>query len=231
MGRSTGPPHGDAIPFAFAMILQILHDLPHQVNSQATHLALFDRPIDSRKRSGQRVEGSAVIEILHVNAVGMLREADTYGIFHSRAAPMPDRIGEQLFQDQVQFEFHLVAESVLPAESSNFGHQTLQLSQVAVEDKFRFGQNCLIVPHWRMCFQAQVEKQVTLFSTSTPSRNSRSGLYEVRRYSSTDSSVAAPPLLPYHRSGRTELCPIGSNMAFASCAPASWTTTRHRPPV
>jgi len=68
---------------------------------------------------------------------------------------MVHRIGEQFFENQVQVEFDLIAERMLTAERRCFSRQTFEFSQTSLEDKFRFGQNCLIVPQWRVKFQAR----------------------------------------------------------------------------
>jgi hypothetical protein len=126
------------------------------MNSQPADLPVFQRRFEIGRRGGERVEGLAAVGILNVDAVVVKLDPNAHGVLHSCAAPMPDRIGEQLFQNEVQFEFHFIAESMLAAESYGFGYQALKLSQAPVEDNFRFGQNCLIVPHWGWRFQPVV---------------------------------------------------------------------------
>ena len=64
-------------------------------------------------------------------------------------------IGEQLFENQVQFELHIAAKAVLTAELCQFGRQWLQLPNISVFGKFCFAQNCLIVPHGLVGFNRQ----------------------------------------------------------------------------
>jgi hypothetical protein len=145
---STRPPHGDSIPAAFATVLQVTHDLPHEVESESTGDPVFERRCEIGRGSRQRVEGVTAIGILHVDAVVVKVQPNVDGILHSRAAPMPDRIGKQLLEDEIQLELRFLTESMLAAEFYCFDYQALEFFQAPVEDDFRFGQNCLIVAYW-----------------------------------------------------------------------------------
>ncbi|HEV3201619.1 MAG TPA: hypothetical protein VGZ73_27155 [Bryobacteraceae bacterium] len=152
------PPHRDSIPIAFAPVLQVPHDLPHKMNSEPTIAPLFQPGFEIGRGSAQRVEGPAAIGIFNVDDAIVKSQSNVHGILHSCAAPMPHRIGEQLFDREVQVEFHVIAERMFTAESSYFGCQAPEFSHAPVEDNFRVGQNCLIVPYWRMRFQVLVAR-------------------------------------------------------------------------
>ena len=76
--------------------------------------------------------------ILHEHSVLDQLQTNVHRILHSCASSMPHRIGEQLFQDQVQVELHLIAERMLTAEPRCFRRQALELSHTPMEDKFRY---------------------------------------------------------------------------------------------
>ncbi len=123
------------------------------MNAQPAGSPLFQRTFEIGLRRAERIESRAAVGILNVDTVIVKLQSHAHGILNAHAPSVPDRICEQLFQDEVQFELHLITERMLPAESYGFGYQALDLSQAPVEDNFRFGQNCLIVAHRRMRFQ------------------------------------------------------------------------------
>jgi len=108
-----------------------------------------------------------------MDAVVLKLQPDADGILHAGTASVPDRIGEQLFQDEVQLRNSIVAERILTAELGGFGNEGLESIQTAVENNIRIGQNCLIVPHRRRAFKRTADR--VGFAPSPPANRSTLG--------------------------------------------------------
>ena len=129
------------VPLPVAPVLQTAHGAAYQVKPKAAR-----GPVGEGRRQVGHSRGGGIELLAPVGELGLDEtlqpvEADPNGIFHPFASAVPQGIGEQFFQSQVQIELDFASQRVLLAEPGNLIGKTLEFVQVAVDCEFELPQN------------------------------------------------------------------------------------------
>jgi len=89
------------------MVLDVAHDLPNQVKSEAAGSAFGERRTDIGLGSLGGVEGRAAIGVFESDGTGQQGEADFDGAGEAFAFAMAEAVHEEFFEDEVQVELDI----------------------------------------------------------------------------------------------------------------------------
>jgi hypothetical protein len=146
--------HGQAVPSIVAAILDIAHDLAHEVNAEAAGPALFQRRGDIDGWVPCGIEGLSTVAEFHFDVAGPA-QPHARRLVYSFATAVPNGIHKQLFQHQIEIKGDVFVQGMGGAKAADLAGQAIELAQISVQEKIGFVQNGMIVPHEAREFQRE----------------------------------------------------------------------------
>jgi hypothetical protein len=105
------------------MILQLFHNLAHEVDPEAARGSLVERGRELGLWSVKGIERNATIAEVHANRAISQFQANPDAVERAGASAMFHRVREQFFEDEVELELGIVAESMRGTELRDFAGQ------------------------------------------------------------------------------------------------------------
>lgn len=134
--------HCKDIPFAFAAVSHVSHDLPDEMDAESAGLPLGQRRADVGGWSRGQIERRSAIPKLEMNRVfGSAIEPNAGRVFQARAAPVADGVYEEFFQHQVELKLGIGGEAAGRTEFHQRGSQPFEFVDITIEAEGEFSRN------------------------------------------------------------------------------------------